>query len=122
MHKAIHICNSHQSTLQPKIAKEYVFANANRRPKKNTERTTRYIKNWADGAKLEVFSSHLTLCCLTVNRSEMPNFSYTQPLGATLRRHPRQQTNSKTTDKSPTLRKIKRAAMQPTSRHKLQHI
>jgi len=26
--KAIHICNSHQPTLQPKIAKEYVFANA----------------------------------------------------------------------------------------------
>jgi hypothetical protein len=38
--KAIHICNSHQPTLQPKIAKEYVFANADRRPKKNTERTT----------------------------------------------------------------------------------
>lgn len=28
--KAIHICNSHQPTLQPKIAKEYVFANADR--------------------------------------------------------------------------------------------
>jgi hypothetical protein len=26
--KAIHIWNSHQPTLQPKIAKEYVFANA----------------------------------------------------------------------------------------------
>jgi hypothetical protein len=32
--KAIHICNSRQPTLQPKIAKEYVFANADRRPKK----------------------------------------------------------------------------------------
>ena len=29
--KAIHICNSHQPTLQPKIAKEYVFANADRK-------------------------------------------------------------------------------------------
>jgi len=28
--KAIHICNSHEPTLQPKIAKEYVFANADR--------------------------------------------------------------------------------------------
>jgi len=28
--KAIHICNSHQPTLQPKIAKEYIFANADR--------------------------------------------------------------------------------------------
>ncbi len=26
--KAIHICNSHEPTLQPKIAKEYVFASA----------------------------------------------------------------------------------------------
>jgi hypothetical protein len=25
MLKAIHICNSHQPTLKPKIAKEYVF-------------------------------------------------------------------------------------------------
>ena len=38
------------------------------------------------------------------------------------RRHDRQQTNRKTTDKMPTLRKIKRAATQRTSRHKLQHI
>jgi hypothetical protein len=41
--KAIHICNSHQPTRKPKIAKEYVFANADRRPKKNTERTTHGI-------------------------------------------------------------------------------
>jgi hypothetical protein len=32
--KAIHICNSHQPTRKPKIAKEYVFANADRQPKK----------------------------------------------------------------------------------------
>ena len=43
---------------------------------------TRYIKNWADNAKFQVHSSHLTMCGLTVNRSEMPNFSYTHPLGA----------------------------------------
>lgn len=47
---------------------------------KNAQLVTRYIKNWADSAKFEVFSSHLTLCGLTVNRSEMPNFSYTHPL------------------------------------------
>lgn len=34
--KVIHICNSHQPSLQPKIAKEYVFANANKRTKKST--------------------------------------------------------------------------------------
>jgi hypothetical protein len=32
--KAIHICNSHHPTLQPKIAKEYVSANADRQPTK----------------------------------------------------------------------------------------
>jgi hypothetical protein len=32
--KAIHICNSHQPTLKPKIAKEYVFANATNRTEK----------------------------------------------------------------------------------------
>jgi hypothetical protein len=32
--KAIHICNSLKPSLQPKIAKEYVFANVDRRPKK----------------------------------------------------------------------------------------
>ena len=47
---------------------------------KNAQLVTRYIKNWADSAKFEVCSSHLTLCGLTVNRSEMPNFSYTHPL------------------------------------------
>ena len=38
--KAKHICNSHQATHKPKIAKEYAFANADGRPKKNTECTT----------------------------------------------------------------------------------
>ena len=32
--KAIHICNSHKPTLQPKIAKEYVFANTDGQAKK----------------------------------------------------------------------------------------
>jgi hypothetical protein len=48
------------------------------------ESTTRYIKNWADTTKIQVRSSHLTLCGLTVNRSVMPNFSYTHPLAVML--------------------------------------
>ena len=32
--KAIHICNSHQPARKPKIAKEYVFTNADRQTKK----------------------------------------------------------------------------------------
>ena len=57
---------------------------------KNAQLVTRYIKNWADSTKYQVHSSHLTLCGLTVNRSEMPNFSYTHPLVATLDRPSRQ--------------------------------
>ncbi len=45
--KAIHICNSHQPTLQPKIAKEYAFAKADRRLKKKYDRTTMCINHWA---------------------------------------------------------------------------
>ena len=43
--KAIHICNSHKPTLQSKIAKEYVFANADRQKKKKYDRTTLCISN-----------------------------------------------------------------------------
>jgi hypothetical protein len=52
--KAIHICNSHKATLQPKIAKEYVFTNAETRPKNNTERTTACIRNSGFSAKSKV--------------------------------------------------------------------
>ena len=45
--KAIHICNSHQPTLQPKIAKEYVFANAESQGKIKYDRTTKCINHWA---------------------------------------------------------------------------
>jgi len=47
---------------------------------KKHEGIARYIKNWADNTNIQVRSSHLTLCCLTDNRSEMPNFSYTKTL------------------------------------------
>lgn len=43
--KAIHICNSHQPTLQPKIAKEYVFAYADGQKNKKYDRTTLCISN-----------------------------------------------------------------------------
>jgi len=54
---------------------------------KNAQLVTRYIKNWADSTEFEVCSSHLTLYGLTVNRSEMPNFSYTHPLGTTTKKN-----------------------------------
>ncbi len=52
---------------------------------KNAQLVTRYIKNWADSAVIELCSSHIILCGLTVNRSEMPNFSYTHPLCASVK-------------------------------------
>jgi len=48
--------------------------------KKEGQLVTRYIKNWADSTNFQVLSSHLAFCVLTVNRFEMPNFSYTHPL------------------------------------------
>ncbi len=77
MLKAIHICNSHKPTLQPKIAKEYVFANAERRSKKNTERTTKCINHWAVNASFKRVT-FIELCVgLKGKCFEMPNASYT---------------------------------------------
>ncbi len=42
--KAIHICNSLQPTHKPKIAKEYVFANAINRTKKVRKHNNVYKK------------------------------------------------------------------------------
>ncbi|KPQ00277.1 MAG: hypothetical protein HLUCCA01_00010 [Bacteroidetes bacterium HLUCCA01] len=43
--KAIHIGKSHQRAHKPKLAKEYVFANANRRTKKKYDCPTMAIRN-----------------------------------------------------------------------------
>jgi len=42
-HKAIHICNSLQPPQKPKIAKEYVFANADRRKKKESTTAQQWL-------------------------------------------------------------------------------
>ena len=60
--KAIHICNSHQPTLQPKIAKEDIFAYADRRLKKNTERTTACIRNSGFSGKSKVSDFNKSQC------------------------------------------------------------
>ena len=49
---------------------------------KTNETLTWFIKNWADSGKLGVCTSHLHLCNLTMNCSELPNFSYTHTLCA----------------------------------------
>ncbi len=47
--KAIHIGKSLKAAAQPKIAKEYVFANAVRRTKKKYDCPTIAISNWGLG-------------------------------------------------------------------------
>ena len=73
--KAIHICNSHQPTHKPKIAKEYVFANANRRTKKKYDRTTMAIRNAGESADMK----EITLNKLTAKRKvkclEIPHYA-----------------------------------------------
>ena len=75
--KAIHICNSHQPTLQPIIAKEYFFANANRRPKKKYDRKTMAIRK----AGLSPDMNVIALIKLTAKRNEkcleIPHYAYT---------------------------------------------
>lgn len=75
--KAIHICNSHQPALQPKIAKEYVFANADRQTKTKYDRTTKCINQWADSGNFKGVTFNKICSGLTGRCFEMPNASYT---------------------------------------------
>ncbi len=73
--KAIHICNSHQPTLQPKIAKEYVFANADRRAKRKYDRTTMAIRNAGEIADMKVISLSKLFDKRTVKCLEIPHYA-----------------------------------------------
>ena len=73
--KAIHICNSLQPTRKPKIAKEYVFANADGVKNKKYDRTTMAIRNAGESADMKV----ITLNKLTAKRKvkclEIPHYA-----------------------------------------------
>ena len=73
--KAIHICNSHQPTLQPKIAKEYVFANADRRTKKKYDRTTMAIRNAGESADMKVITLNKLRTKLKVKCLAIPHYA-----------------------------------------------
>ena len=73
--KAIHICNSHQPTLQPKIAKEYVFANADRRTKKKYDRTTMAIRNAGESAETKLITFNKLSAKRTVKCLEIPHYA-----------------------------------------------
>jgi len=73
--KAIHICNLHQPTLQPKIAKEYVFANAETRPKKKYDRTTMAIRNAGLSADRKVITLNKLTAKLKGKCLEIPHYA-----------------------------------------------
>jgi hypothetical protein len=73
--KAIHICNLHQPTLQPKIAKEYVFANADRRTKKKYDRTTMAIRNAGESTDIKVITFNKLSAKRTVKCLEIPHYA-----------------------------------------------
>jgi len=75
--KAIHICNSHKPTLHPKIAKEYVFTNADRQTKIKYDRTTMCINHWTESADFKRITFNKLCSGLTGKCFEMPNASYT---------------------------------------------
>ena len=74
-HKAIHICNSHQPTLQPKIAKEYVFASANRRKKKKYDCPTMAIRNAGESAEMKVITLNKLIGRRTVIYLKIPHYA-----------------------------------------------
>jgi hypothetical protein len=75
MHKAIHICNSHQPTLQPKIAKEYVFANADRLKNKKYDRTTMAIRNAGLSAYIKAVTLNKLSAKLKSKCLEIPHYA-----------------------------------------------
>ena len=60
--KAIHICNSLQPPQKPKIAKEYVFANASKFTERKSQCTTMYKNNSGFIAKNKVSKYKKGLC------------------------------------------------------------
>ena len=79
--KAIHICNSHQPSLKPKIAKEYVFANADRHERKEVRVVTSYIKHLAvsglSGILARIKSTcNLTGKCFEIGNKNIPRIHY----------------------------------------------
>ena len=73
--KAIHICNSHKPTLHPKIAKEYVFANANRLKNKKYDRTTLAIRNAGESADMKEITLNKLYGKRTVKCPEIPHYA-----------------------------------------------
>lgn len=72
--KAIHICNSHQPKRKPKIAKEYVFANADGRTKKKYDCTTMVIRNAGKSADMKAITLNKLTAKLKGKCLEIPHY------------------------------------------------
>ncbi len=73
--KAIHICNLHKPTLQPKIAKEYVFTNADGLKNKKYDRTTMAIRNAGESADMKLITLNKLYGRRIVKCLEIPHYA-----------------------------------------------
>ena len=73
--KAIHIGKSHQPTHKPKLAKEYVFANAERRTKKKYDCPTMAIRNEGESANMKVITLNKVTAKRKVKCLEIPHYA-----------------------------------------------
>ena len=80
--KAIHICNSHEPPLKPKIAKEYVFANADRQTEIKYDRTTMCIVHAGFRGFRASVARKKSRCKLIGNRFVIPHDTIHLTLGA----------------------------------------
>ena len=73
--KAIHIGKSHQPTHKPKLAKEYDFANANRRTKIKYDCPTMAIRNAGEIADIKVITFNKLSAKLKGKCLEIPHYA-----------------------------------------------
>jgi hypothetical protein len=73
--KAIHISKPHQPTHKPKLAKEYVFANADRRSKKKYDCPTMAIRNAGESADMKVITFNKLTAKRKVRFLEIPHYA-----------------------------------------------
>tara|TARA_R110002051_G_C8487071_1_gene462572 strand:+ start:388 stop:627 length:240 start_codon:yes stop_codon:yes gene_type:complete len=73
--KAIHIGKSHQPTHKPKLAKEYVLANADRLTKKKYDCPTMAIRNAGEIADMIDFTLNKLTAKREVKCLEIPHYA-----------------------------------------------
>lgn len=77
----MHIKQTHIPSTQPNLLKEHVSPAQEKTVVIKHENTTRYIKHLAESANFKGGTFNKLCNGLIGNRFEMPNVSYTHPLG-----------------------------------------